>query len=171
MNYIKLKKLLPVEEIHHIDDCEVFFNENPKLYDSYLEDYQYILFEYTISCFSEVIKTLKENNVSSDDYTQWTIDHSIPLLQDQRLLNLDFKIIDFYKLNKYIGFSKVTVITNSVKPGAWLCSKSIYDDYMMLYHSQEEMEREYQAYRSIMISHDEISVPEWKLMVDFLDKK
>ena len=116
-------------------------------------------------------KTLKENNVSSDDYTQWTIDHSIPLLQDQRLLNLDFKIIDFYKLNKYIGFSKVTVVTNSVKPGAWLCSKSIYDDYMMLYHSQEEMEREYQAYRSIMISHDEISVPEWKLMVDFLDKK
>lgn len=63
MNYIKLKKLLPVEEIHHIDDCEVFFNENPKLYDSYLEDYQYILFEYTISCFSEVIKTLKENNI------------------------------------------------------------------------------------------------------------
>ena len=121
-------------------------------------------------------KTLKENNVSSDDYTQWTIDHSIPLLQDQRLLNLDFKIIDFYKLNRYIGVSKVTVVTNSVgaiarKPVSWLCSKSIYDDYMMLYHSQEEMEREYQAYRSIMISHDEISVPEWKLMVDFLDKK
>ena len=34
-----------------------------KLKDSYLEDYQYILFEYTISCFPEVIKTLKENNI------------------------------------------------------------------------------------------------------------
>jgi hypothetical protein len=63
MNYTQLKKLLPVEELHYVDDCEVFFNENPKLYDSYLEDYQYILFEYTISCFPEVIKTLKENNI------------------------------------------------------------------------------------------------------------
>lgn len=63
MTYTQLQKLLPVEELHFIDDCEVFFNENPSLYDSYLEDYQYILFQYTISSFPEVIKTLKENNI------------------------------------------------------------------------------------------------------------
>ena len=60
MKYSELQKLLPVEELHYVDDCEVFFNENPSLYD---KDYQYILFEYTISCFPEVIKTLKENNI------------------------------------------------------------------------------------------------------------
>lgn len=63
MTYTKLQKLLPQEEIHFLDDCEVFFNENPNLYDSYLEDYQFILFEYTISSFPEVINTLKKNNI------------------------------------------------------------------------------------------------------------
>jgi len=59
MTYTKLQKLLPQEEINFLDDCEVFFNENPNLYDSYLEDYKFILFEYT----TEVINTLKKNNI------------------------------------------------------------------------------------------------------------
>ena len=63
MKYNTLQRILPNHEIHYIDDCEVFFNQNLHLYDSYLEDYKFILFEYTIECFPETIKLLKSNNI------------------------------------------------------------------------------------------------------------
>lgn len=63
MNFTKLQSLLPNDELHFIDDCEIFFNENPNLYDSYLEDYEYILFENTIFDFHNTIKILNSNNI------------------------------------------------------------------------------------------------------------
>ncbi len=62
-NYKYISNLLPNEEIHFIDDCEIFFNENPDLYDSYLEDYEFIIFEYTIDDYNNILKTLKNNNI------------------------------------------------------------------------------------------------------------
>ena len=62
-NYKYITNLLPNEEIHFIDDCEIFFNENPDLYDSYLEDYKFIIFEYTMSDYNNILKTLKNNNI------------------------------------------------------------------------------------------------------------
>ena len=62
-NYKYITNLLPNEEIHFIDDCEIFFNENPDLYDSYLEDYEFIIFEYTIDDYNNILKTLKNNNI------------------------------------------------------------------------------------------------------------
>ena len=62
-NYNHITNLLPNEEIHFIDDCEIFFNENPDLYDSYLEDYEFIIFEYTIDDYNNILKTLKNNNI------------------------------------------------------------------------------------------------------------
>ena len=62
-NYKYITNLLPNEEIHFIDDCEIFFNENPDLYDSYLEDYEFIIFEYTMSDYNNILKTLKNNNI------------------------------------------------------------------------------------------------------------
>ena len=62
-NYKYITNLLPNEEIHFIDDCEIFFNENQDLYDSYLEDYEFIIFEYTMSDYNNILKTLKNNNI------------------------------------------------------------------------------------------------------------
>ena len=62
-NYKYITNLLPNETIHFIDDCEIFFNENPDLYDSYLEDYEFIIFEYTIDDYNNILKTLKSNNI------------------------------------------------------------------------------------------------------------
>ena len=62
-NYKYITNLLPNETIHFIDDCEIFFNENPDLYDSYLEDYEFIIFEYTIDDYNNILKTLKNNNI------------------------------------------------------------------------------------------------------------
>ena len=94
------------------------------------------------------------------DWKHWAISHSEPVLHELTKLNIGYKIIDFYKLNNYINVAKETIVTNSVASNTW-------EDYMSTYFSKEQMEKEYQAYLSIMISHDEISVPEWKLMVDF----
>ena len=62
-NYKYITNLLPNETIHFIDDCEIFLNENPDLYDSYLEDYEFIIFEYTIDDYNNILKTLKSNNI------------------------------------------------------------------------------------------------------------
>ena len=62
-NYKYITNLLPNETIHFIDDSEIFFNENPDLYDSYLEDYEFIIFEYTIDDYNNILKTLKNNNI------------------------------------------------------------------------------------------------------------
>ncbi len=69
MNYQTLKNLLPNDELHFIDDCEIFFNENPSLYDSYLEDYEYILFENTIFDFNNTIDILNSNNIKYTIHT------------------------------------------------------------------------------------------------------
>ena len=62
-NYKYLSNLLPNEEIHFIDDCPIFFNENPDLYQPFLEDYEFIIFEYTIDDYNNILKTFKTNNI------------------------------------------------------------------------------------------------------------
>ena len=68
MNYNTLQSLLPNDEIHYIDDCDQFFTDN-NLDQSKFSDNNYILFEYTIECLPETIKTLNTNNIK---YTQFT---------------------------------------------------------------------------------------------------
>ena len=62
-NYKHLTNLLPNEEIHFIDDCEIFFNENPDLYQPYLEDYEFIIFEYTMDDYHNILETFKSHNI------------------------------------------------------------------------------------------------------------
>ena len=62
-NYKYITNLLPNETIHFIDDCEIFINQNPDLYQPYLEDYEFIIFEYTIDDYNNILKTLKNNNI------------------------------------------------------------------------------------------------------------
>ena len=62
-NYKYITNLLPNETIHFIDDCEIFFNQNPDLYQPLLEDYEFIIFEYTIDDYNNILKTLKNNNI------------------------------------------------------------------------------------------------------------
>ena len=62
-NYKYITNLLPNETIHFIDDCEIFFNQNTDLYQPFLEDYEFIIFEYTIDDYNNILKTLKNNNI------------------------------------------------------------------------------------------------------------
>ena len=62
-NYKYITNLLPNETIHFIDDSEIFFNQNPDLYQPFLEDYEFIIFEYTIDDYNNILKTLKNNNI------------------------------------------------------------------------------------------------------------
>tara|TARA_R100000742_G_C4212040_1_gene38160 strand:+ start:345 stop:620 length:276 start_codon:yes stop_codon:yes gene_type:complete len=70
-NYQYLMNLLPNEEIHFIDDCEVFFNDNPELYENpgNIEDYEFIIFEYTIGDYNNILNTFKDNNIKYEIMT------------------------------------------------------------------------------------------------------
>jgi hypothetical protein len=87
--------------------------------------------------------------------TAWTRRHSRPYLQKLVLLDLDYKIIDFYRLGEYIPIGKSTVITNSSH--VYACS-----DDMKNYQTPEAMKKEYDAYQKIMSTKHQISPQEWK---------
>ena len=87
--------------------------------------------------------------------TAWTRRHSRPYLQKLALLDLDYKIIDFYRLREYIPIGKGTVITNSSNANGW-------SDDMQNYQTLEAMQKEYDAYKKIMSTKHQISPQEWK---------
>lgn len=66
MTYInsnsKLSKLLPMEEIHYIENCEQFFlDENLNIED--YKQWNYMVFDYTSYDWNNTINTLKLNNI------------------------------------------------------------------------------------------------------------
>ena len=76
MTYNKLKSILPIDsEIHFKTDCSQFFLDN-NLSISDFSKYKFILFEYTITDWTDTINTLKSNNI---DYTiktdDWNLDY------------------------------------------------------------------------------------------------
>ncbi len=65
MNYNKLSKLLPNDEIHFIQDS--IQNPDDSIDLSEFNDeskYELILFEYTMECVPETLKILTHNNIS-----------------------------------------------------------------------------------------------------------
>tara|TARA_R100000742_G_C4273034_1_gene92453 strand:- start:284 stop:526 length:243 start_codon:yes stop_codon:yes gene_type:complete len=60
--YNNMINLLPNEEIHYISDCDIFFDENPDLL-PHTEDYNLIIFEYTMGDRQNIIKTLELHNI------------------------------------------------------------------------------------------------------------
>ena len=62
MTYNKLQSLLPNDEIHYISDSTQFFIDN-QIKSKQFKNNEFILFEYTIECFPETIKSLNENNI------------------------------------------------------------------------------------------------------------
>ena len=72
MNYNKLQSLLPSDEIHYISDSTQFFIDNQiNPSENYIFDElnDFILFEYTISDFSDTIARLKSNNINYTIHT------------------------------------------------------------------------------------------------------
>ena len=67
MNYNKLQSILPNHEIHSSEDCTEFFSEN-NIDKSKFKD-TFILFEYTIECWSETIDLLNSNNIKYSIHT------------------------------------------------------------------------------------------------------
>ena len=68
MTYTQLQSILPNDEIHYISDCDIFFDENNINPDNYSNNH-FILFEYTIDCFPETIKSLNKNNIKYTIHT------------------------------------------------------------------------------------------------------
>ena len=72
MNYNQLQSLLPNDELHYISDSNQFFIDNkinpPENY-IFDELNDFILFEYTISDFSDTIARLKSNNINYTIHT------------------------------------------------------------------------------------------------------
>ena len=67
MTYTKLQSILPNDEIHYISDSTQFFIDNQiNPSENYIFDElnDFILFEYTISDFSDTIARLNSNNIN-----------------------------------------------------------------------------------------------------------
>ena len=72
MNYNQLQSLLPNDELHYISDSTQFFIDNQiNPSENYIFDElnDFILFEYTISDFSDTIARLKSNNIAYTIHT------------------------------------------------------------------------------------------------------
>ena len=67
MNYNKLQSLLPNDELHYISDSTQFFIDN-KINSKKFKDNTFILFEYTIDCFSQTLELLNKNNIEYSIY-------------------------------------------------------------------------------------------------------
>ena len=72
MNYNTLQSLLPNDELHYISDSTQFFIDNQiNPSENYIFDElnDFILFEYTISDFSDTIARLNSNNINYTIHT------------------------------------------------------------------------------------------------------
>ena len=81
MNYNTLQSLLPNDELHYISDSNQFFIDNQiNPSENYIFDElnDFILFEYTISDFSDTIARLKSNNINYTIHTDsYNLDYII----------------------------------------------------------------------------------------------
>ncbi len=68
MTYTQLQKIIPNDEIHYISDSTQFFIDN-KIKSKKFKNNEFILFEYTIECFPETIKSLNKNNIKYSIHT------------------------------------------------------------------------------------------------------
>lgn len=68
MTYDKLKLILPNDEINYISDSTQFFIDN-QIKSKQFKNNEFILFEYTIECFPETIKSLNKNNIKYSIHT------------------------------------------------------------------------------------------------------
>ena len=68
MNYLKLKSILPNDEIHYVEDCTQFFDDN-NINPSKFKSNKFILFEYTIECFGDTLESLNKNNIEYSVHT------------------------------------------------------------------------------------------------------
>ena len=81
MNYNQLQSLLPNDELHYISDSNQFFIDNQiNPSENYIFDElnDFILFEYTISDFSDTIARLNSNNINYTIHTDsYNLDYII----------------------------------------------------------------------------------------------
>ena len=68
LTYSKLQSILPNHEIHYISDSTEFFIEN-KIKSKMFNNFEFILFEYTIEHFPTTIKLLNDNNITYSIHT------------------------------------------------------------------------------------------------------
>jgi len=68
MTYSKLQSILPNDEIHYMSDSTQFFIDN-QIKSKQFKNNEFILFEYTIECFPETIKSLNKNNIKYSIHT------------------------------------------------------------------------------------------------------
>ena len=68
MNYNTLQSILPNDEINYISDSTQFFIDN-QIKSKQFKNNEFILFEYTIECFPETIKSLNKNNIKYSIHT------------------------------------------------------------------------------------------------------
>ena len=68
MTYNKLQSILPNDELHYISDSTQFFIDN-QIKSKQFKTNEFILFEYTIDCFPETIKSLNKNNIKYSIHT------------------------------------------------------------------------------------------------------
>ena len=77
MTYTKLQSILPNDEIHYISDSTQFFIDN-QINSKQFKNNTFILFEYTIECFPETIKSLNKNNIKYSIHTdEFDLDYII----------------------------------------------------------------------------------------------
>ena len=81
MNFTQLQLLLQNDELHYISDSSQFFIDNQiNPSENYIFDElnDFILFEYTISDFSDTIARLKSNNINYTIHTDsYNLDYII----------------------------------------------------------------------------------------------
>ena len=75
MTYTKLQSLLPNDEIHYINDCENFFEDNELNINDY-KKYKFIIFSETVDYFQNTIDTLINNNIKHTiEVDEWNLEY------------------------------------------------------------------------------------------------
>ena len=89
------------------------------------------------------------------DRKDWISKHSRPELSDLiKVQGVNYKIIDFYRLNEYIPVGPTTIPTFAIQPQGW-------EDWMAEYYTKQQMKAEFAAYEKIMQSRPQMNVREW----------
>lgn len=88
--------------------------------------------------------------------------HCYPYLSD--FAGVDFRIIDFYDLDKYIP-RRDDVVQSVVTDSHAEPELTAEDVYVMNdYFSLQKLQQEFDLYKEIMATHERVSVDEWKEM-------
>ena len=96
---------------------------------------------------------------NSVDHQEFFYQHCYPYLHE--LVGINFRIIDFYDLDKYIPRSDD--LEQSYRTDSHVGDATVEDVHVMNeFYTLQDLEREIEIYQDYMVTKERVSVEEWK---------